>query len=133
MSRKIVISPREFPLKPGESWWIVHPNTAGSSFKIPYNAITCCRQNFLEFRQGTLYNVSEGESGWVNVNSSDYSCHMPQYLFARYFDAEVFVVGSVKPEELERAQPFAYRPTLPAPEKKQLEMFVDNIPGGFGK
>ena len=135
MTKVIQIDPRQYPLKTGESWWVVHPNSGGSEFKIPHKAVTVCTENFLQFKSGTVYAVTEGKSGWVDVWTTDFKCEMPQYIFARHFDAEAFVVGRARPDELEKAKPFNYQPTVPAPVKakpRQLDLFED-IPGGLGE
>lgn len=99
----IRLNPVEHPLIKGESWWIVHPNSAGAEFIIPARAITACLKDFMDFKKGTLYSIRNAEEdGWVDViavdtltesNSIEKIICMPQYIFARYFDAEVFVRG----------------------------------------
>jgi hypothetical protein len=73
-----------------------------------------------------IYNVFEfGESGWLQVYGDNKYLIIPEYLFARHFDAEAFVIGSATPAELEKAVPFNYKSTLPKPKPKQLEIFTD--------
>jgi hypothetical protein len=130
----IKVEPMVHPRENGESWWIVHPNTRGSEFKIPSGAVTACTTDFLGFKAGTVYPVLEipAEKGWVGVKREQAIYLMPEYVFARYFDAEAFVVGpAVTPTEIERAIPYNYRPTLPRDpskqrEPEQLELFEDD-------
>jgi hypothetical protein len=136
MADLIKIDPMEHPRVSGESWWVVHPNSGGSQFCIPRDAVTACTEDFRGFSAGTIYRVWAGEMGWVKVKGHESVYEMPEYVFARYFDAEAFVVGSAAPQELEKAKPFDYKPTLPPKEKKQLELFNDtpnNIPGGLAE
>jgi len=121
--QSIRLDPRQYPRAQGESWWIVNPNTKSCSFTIPSRAITACLNDLLTFKEGTLYDVREGDLGWVEVNSEETYCSMPQYVFARYFDAEAFIIGSFTREELERAIPFDYKPSLPM--KRLREDFMD--------
>lgn len=114
--RRIKIDPIDFPIRPGEPWYIVHPNNAKCEFRVPSGAITVCTMDFLDvFKQNVAYNVisADNHNGWVVVEGGGDLYEMPQYLFARHFDAEAFVIGVARPEELERARPFQYRPTLP--------------------
>lgn len=92
------IDPSNYPLKKGESWWIVHPNSSGGEFLIPYGAITLCTNDFLDFKKNTIYAVAQAsEDGWVNIlKTPDESYSVPQYLFARYFDANVFIRGGIR-------------------------------------
>lgn len=93
------ISPSDYPLKPGESWWIIHPNSSGGEFIIPKGAMTICKSDFLDFKKDILYCVSHSnKDGWVEVivKETQQSICMPQYLFARYFDAEIFIRGGIK-------------------------------------
>ena len=101
------IDPMEWPLKNGERWWVVHPNNAKCIFRIPSGAITVCTEKFYSFLPGTVYRVvgSDDHNGWVTVEGNGDLYDMPQYLFARYFDAESFVVGVATQEELEKAKP----------------------------
>ena len=124
--KSVFIDPTEFPRLPGESWWVVHPNSAGAQFCIPVGAVTPCIKDFKEFKEGVVYSIAEGQKGWVvvTVNSTPY--HMPQYLFARHFDAEAFVIGSATLEEIANAKPFDGNPTVPKKPKKQLELFEDS-------
>lgn len=121
--RRQRIDPMTYPLKKGESWWIVHPNIATAEFRVPMGAITICTQNFVPFEQNMVYSILgvDNHSGWITLCCGDVVYDMPQYVFARYFDAEAFVVGRATPEELEKAKPFDYKPTVP----KKLEEFVD--------
>lgn len=127
---RITIQPKEHPRKVGESWYVVHPNSRGCEFRIPYGAVTGCLEDFQKCKQGVLYSVlSTGNSGWVAVKTADVIYEMPEYVFARYFDAEAFVVGAAPtPGELEKAEPFDYKPTVPAKEKQRLETFNDTPP-----
>jgi hypothetical protein len=121
------IEPMEYPLKPGESWWIVHPNIATAEFRIPSGAITACIQDLIDiFKQGTVYSVisADNHNGWVTVAGGKELYDMPQYIFARYFDAEAFVVGIMTPEERSKAKPFDYKSTVPR-KPKDIEAFED--------
>jgi hypothetical protein len=125
--KRIKIDFTEFPPVKGESWWIVHPNTAGAEFRIPSGAISVCTKDFMDiFKQNVVYNIlsADNHNGWITVEGNGNIYDMPQYLFARYFDAEVFVTGKIDPAELERAKPFDYKSTLPM-KPRQMEMFAD--------
>jgi len=100
------IDPIEYPIKNGESWWIVNPNNGNCLFKVPCGAITLCLDNFKGFIKNVAYRVvaSDDHNGWVTVLGNGDLYDMPQYLFSRYFDAESFVVGIIKPEALEKAK-----------------------------
>jgi len=113
--RRLRVDPMEYPIEKGESWYLVHPNTNGSEFRIPAGAITLCLEDFLDFKKNTVYSVlsADNHNGWVTVASGSTLYDMPQYLFARKFDAEAFVVGRVDPAEMENATKFDYEPTLP--------------------
>jgi len=114
--KRIKIDAMTYPKEKDESWWIVHPNNATCEFRIPSGAITVCTKDFLEvFKQNVAYNVisTDNHNGWVTIEGGGDLYEMPQYLFARHFDAEAFVIGAARPEELEQARPFQYRPTLP--------------------
>ncbi len=113
--KRVRIDPMEYPLQKGESWWIVHPNIATAEFRVPGGAITVCLKDFRDFQQNVAYSVvaADNHNGWVTVASDSGLHDMPQYLFARYFDAEAFVVGTVDPATFEKAIPFNYRPTVP--------------------
>jgi hypothetical protein len=132
----IRIDPREYPPESGESWWVIHPNYKNCEFRVPHGGITLCVSDFLNFKKGTLYQVDPcfGD-GWIMVYTSNFkeTYEMPEYLFARYFDANVFIVGRATPEELDAAIPFNYKPTIPPKEKKQLELFNDCPEGGLGE
>ena len=110
------IDPMEYPIKKGESWWVVHPNIRTAEFRIPSGAITCCIEDFLSiFEKGCVYSIvsTDSHNGWVTVAGGKELYDMPQYIFARYFDAEAFVVGMMTVEEQAEAKPFDYKPTLP--------------------
>ncbi len=114
--KRIKIDPIQYPKTTEESWWIVHPNNASCEFRIPSGAVTVCTKDLLEiFKKNMAYNVisADNHNGWVVVEGGGDLYEMPQYLFARHFDAESFVIGSARPEDLEKARPFNYRPTLP--------------------
>ena len=115
--KRIKIDPREYPKQIGESWWVVHPNTGGSEFRLPAGAVTVCTKDFLDdaFKRNVAYDVisADNHNGWITVESKGDLYDMPQYLFARYFDAESFVVGSATAIEMEKAVAFDYRPTVP--------------------
>jgi len=126
MMRRTRINPSDFPPFKGESWWIVHPNTSGAEFRIPIGAMTVCKEDFMGvFKQNTAYNIlgTDNHNGWVSVESLGDIYDMPQYLFSRYFDAEVFVVGKVDPVEIEKAKVFDYLPTVP--RKADIKEFID--------
>lgn len=114
MSR-VRVDPMEYPLEKGESWWIVHPNTRAAEFRVPTGAITACLDGFLEFYVGKVYNVvsCDNHNGWVTLICGTTIYDMPQYLFARKFDAEAFVVGIATSEELENAKKWNYQRTIP--------------------
>jgi hypothetical protein len=87
----IVVDPAEYLLNKGESWYVVSPNNAECDFTIPEGAFCCCTKNIKEFYEGTLYYVTDQDKGWVTVVSVSQIVKMPEYLFARHFDAESFV------------------------------------------
>ena len=119
------IDPMEHPIKKGESWWIVHPNIKTAEFRVPNGAVTCCLKDFEEvFKEGCIYSViaADAHNGWVTVAGGKELYDMPQYIFARHFDAEAFVVGRATPEELEKATPFDYKPTVPGKPKAQFDL-----------
>jgi hypothetical protein len=124
--KRIRIDPMEYPLKKGELWWIVHPNVATAEFRVPHGGITLCTKDFLTFRQNVVYSVvgADNHNGWVTVVEDGNLYDMPQYLFARYFDAEAFVVGIMDQVEFEKAKPFNYRSTIPG-KPKEMEVFTD--------
>lgn len=99
--RRLKIDPQQHPIQKGESWWVVHPNTAGSEFRIPSGAITVCLEDLLIFKKDIAYNVValDAHNGWITVEGSGDLYEMPQYLFARHFDAEAFVVGRPTEDE----------------------------------
>ena len=51
------IDPMKYPLKEGESWWMVHPNDGKLELKIPIGAPAFCVQEFLDFGKGKIYKV----------------------------------------------------------------------------
>jgi len=113
MDRKRIDS-MDFPPNNGESWWIVHPNCNTANFRIPSGACTLCLNDFLDFKKNTVYSVisADNHNGWVTVVCANTIYDMPQYLFARNFDAESFVVGNITAEEIERSKVFDYKATL---------------------
>ena len=109
------VNPMEYPLKEGESWWVVHPNQKNAEFKVPNGGVTVCTQDFWHFAKNTAYMIvsDDPHNGWITVANSQMLVEMPYYVFARYFDAEAFVRGIADPVEMENAKPFDYKPTLP--------------------
>lgn len=103
------IEAKDYPLAKGESWWIVHPNSKGGEFLIPNSACTACLKDLLSFKKGIIYNVFPSTSdGWVCVSCTENMVELPQYLFRRHFDAEIFVRGIPTQEEIETVlSPFA--------------------------
>jgi hypothetical protein len=87
------ILPESFPMKPGESWWIIHPNNAYAEFIAPVGAMTICKEDFLNFKRDILYMIigNDNNNGWITLKTEDMVVLMPYYVFARYFDAEVFI------------------------------------------
>lgn len=127
--RRIRINPMDHPKLAGEPWWIVHPNDGRCEFRIPSGAITVCTENFLdEFKKDIVYNVvgADNHDGYVVVAGAEDLYEMPQYLFARYFDAESFVTGRANLTELANAKPFDYKPTLPRNPKYTEYKDVDH-------
>jgi hypothetical protein len=121
-----------FPLLKGESWWVVHPNQKGTEFRVPSGAVTVCIDSFLSFSKNIVYTIlgDDPHNGWVTVKSLTEIIEMPYYVFARYFDAEAFVRGILEdPTQLEKAEPFDYKPTLPGRPNNQLELFNDQGKG----
>ena len=114
---RLRINPEEFPPEKGESWWVVHPNNNRCEFRVPSGGMTVCIKDFENFVAGIAYTIIsvDEHNGWIAVKGSECVYDMPQYLFARYFDAEVFVVGRVSAEEIEKTQSFN--------TKAQLESF----------
>ena len=121
MLKKIKLDPQEFPIKQGESWHLVHPNNANCEFYAPPGAVTVCTTDFMSFMNGVAYEVlsSDRHNGWITIANSYERVEMPYYVFARYFDAEAFVRGVLRPDDdLEKAVPFNYRPTVPFKSKE---------------
>lgn len=107
----IKINTLEYPPKEGESWWVVHPNSGVTDFVIPESAVTACTKDFMDFKKGVIYKVQKSNFvGWICVlvvdkledpaNHKEIVVDMPEYIFARYFDAEVFVCGRAKENTL---------------------------------
>ncbi len=113
----IEIDPHDYPIRKGESWWLVHPNTKNSEFFVPSGAIAFCKRAFIagDFKANTVYTVTGNKpnEGYLTVMSKSSVVTMPYYVFARYFDAEAFVRGRFPLNETE-AKPFDYKPTIPA-------------------
>ncbi|MHA2069414.1 MAG: hypothetical protein ACXABY_34060 [Candidatus Thorarchaeota archaeon] len=123
---KVVIKPEEYPREKNESWYVVHPNAKGCQFRIPVDAVTACTADLHECRKNTAYPIFQPNIGWVGVKTTTDWYVMPEYIFARHFDAEAFVIGTTPTaEELEGARPFDYRPTVPKKRVPQLELFED--------
>lgn len=96
------VNPSDFPMNREESWWIVNPNTPNCEFYAPTGAMAFCIKDFtvpLErentFVEGTLYYVRmiDVNTGWIAIGTTEEIIEMPFYVFARHFDAEVFVRG----------------------------------------
>jgi len=87
----VVVDPKDYPLKPNESWFVVSPNNAECKFDIPEGSLGCCTKDFMFFREGTLYIVASKSNGWITVAASDGVVKMPEYIYARHFDAETYV------------------------------------------
>jgi hypothetical protein len=87
------IDPIDYPPLQGEKWWIVHPNAAEAELRIPEGAVTSCLKDFMDFKAGTIYPILDVDShnGWIGVFIGEDIIEMPQYLFDRYFDAEIFI------------------------------------------
>ena len=101
--RYSVINMDHYPLLEGESWHVVEPNNGECTFSISEGSMTICHSDFREFRSGTLYVVTSQGSGWVTVACHDEVLKMPEYVFARYFDAETYVKNkniSQQPQQL---------------------------------
>ena len=103
----IKINTLEYPPKEGESWWVVHPNSGVTDFVIPEGAVTACTKDFMDFKTGVIYKVQKSDFvGWICVlvvdkledpaKYKEIVVDMPEYIFARYFDAEIFVRGRKK-------------------------------------
>ena len=99
------IEQSDYPLNKGESWWIINPNSSGGEFIVPSGAATACLTNFMEFKAGIIYRVDIKEDGWVCAINGDHVIEMPQYVFAKFFDAEIFIRGRVSRKELEALIP----------------------------
>ena len=120
------IDPLLYPLKGGESWWLVHPNNSNTEFRVPSGAITVCTNDFLSFSKNVVYTIlgDDAHNGWITLQSQMEIVDMPYYVFARYFDAQAFIRGVLKdPSQLEGAVPFDYRPTLP---KRPITMVFED-------
>jgi hypothetical protein len=89
--KSIVIEPSHFPLEDNETWFVVNPNNAECTFHVPDNSQCVCIKDFLCFVTGTLYTVVSHENGWLTVSSMETIIKMPEYLYARHFDAETYV------------------------------------------
>ena len=116
----------QYPLEKGESWWVVHPNTPHTEFKVPAGGVTVCIEDFMGFSKNIVYTIlgDDPHNGWITVQSSYEVVEMPYYVFARYFDAQAFIRGVLNdPIELEGAEPFDYRPTLPKRPDNQMKLF----------
>lgn len=103
--KKIKLNPMDYPLKEGESWWMVHPNDGKLVLKIPTGAPALSTENFLSFKKDKVYQITsvDDDQGWVTIENSEEVCEMPRYVFARYFDAVPFVKHS--PGGLTRLNP----------------------------
>jgi hypothetical protein len=123
--KQIKIDPNDYPLQEGESWWIVHPNYGKCQFKVPVGAICACLNKFLGiFHPMSIYTVThvDDDKGWITVGTKGTLVEMPRYVFARYFDANQFIVGNMPtPEELEQATPFDYKRTVKPPTLQPVE------------
>ena len=123
MQSYVRVNPLEYPPLENESWWIVAPNNGNTEFVIPNRAVTACLKNFMDFRKGITYQVFKtNEQGWVDVLAVDTKTEstpietivcMPEYIFARYFDAEIFVRGRIN-----------FYKTKP---NKEFESFIDDF------
>jgi hypothetical protein len=111
----IQIDPKQNPPKVGENWRIVHPNDGHVEFVLPPRAATVCVVPLLGFKEGKAYSAKHYTDGWVVVYCKDEPVRMPEYIMKRHFDVECFIRGrkELTPEDLERATPFEYKPTLP--------------------
>lgn len=87
----IVIDPKDYPLLQEENWFIVDPNNIECKFEIPEGSFCCCTKEFRGFSEGTLYLISQHSMGWITVVSPREVVKMPEYLYARHFDAETYV------------------------------------------
>lgn len=104
----IKMSPLEFPIESGESWWVTHPNNAAAEFYAPVGAVTACMKSLLDFRVGTVYTIvgNDSDHGWITVACTEEVVEMPYYLFARHFDAEAFVRNvNMRPQYTIQLQP----------------------------
>ena len=88
-----VITMDEHPIRPGEEYFIVHPNNAECVLSFPEGTQTMCTKDLRLFEEGTLYVVTGHTFGWVTVACSKEVVKMPEYVYARHFDAETFVVN----------------------------------------
>jgi len=133
MQDKIILNvdPLKYPRDKGESWWIVHPNYSKCEFKIPEGGAAICIVPFLHFKHGVAYSIVDNDenNGWLSIDSSAFTTRMPYYIFARYFDAEAFIRGTVgDPRELDRAVPFNYQSTVPFKASDIKIEYDDNMP-----
>lgn len=96
------ITPDKIPPNQGESWWIVHPNNGNVVFYAPIGSVTMCIEAFMSFQQGKIYEIVDNNEskGYISLANSEEIVEMPYYLFARYFDAEVFVTSAANMRQL---------------------------------
>lgn len=98
MQKKAVrIDPMDYPLKDGESWWMIQPNDGQLELKIPIGAAAVCVLEFLDFGRGIAYRIvgTDDDQGWVSIEGHGIVFEMPRYIFARHFDAIPFIKGGV--------------------------------------
>ena len=95
MQKRVKVDPMEYPLRDGESWWMIQPNDGELELKVPVGAAPVCVEEFLDFGKGTAYRVVavDDDQGWVSVEGHGTVFEMPRYNFARYFDAVPFIKG----------------------------------------
>ncbi|RLB98648.1 MAG: hypothetical protein DRH90_21590 [Deltaproteobacteria bacterium] len=107
------IEPEMFPIKEGESWWVVPLNMKQCEFCAPAGAITICTSHLtvpstrmVSFSAGVIYQITgtNNTSGYITVKSKEEIVEMPYYVFARYFDAEAFVRGVPSQKEKRRME-----------------------------
>jgi len=107
----IKLDPREYPLKEGESWWLIHPNYSKCELRLPVGGVTVCTEELeislpispIRFSSGVAYGIvgADNHNGWVTMQSMGIQVEMPQYMFSRHFDAEAFIVGTLTTKEKE--------------------------------